>query len=386
MVETLEETIESEEEPVILESKSELLLGIERMDLYLDSLIAKKVAVVGNQTSMLNGTHLVDTLLAQHINLVKVFSPEHGFRGKKSAGVEVNSTLDSLTGLPIVSLYGSNKKPTVEQMQDVDVLVFDIQDVGVRFYTYISTLHYVMEACAENGKKLIVLDRPNPNGHYVDGPVLKEGFHSFIGMHKVPVVHGMTIGEYAKMINGERWLKDSLQCDLLVVGMQNYYHSMKYTLPVPPSPNLRSDIAIALYPSLCFFEGTSVSVGRGTERPFEVYGHPNFEDGDYSFTPVDMEGALDPKLEGQQCVGFDLRGTYRKRPSKLNLQYLLTAKDLLGETQLITDPRFFALLAGTDELAKQIEEGWSIQEIRATWIPDLEAFKKVRRKYLLYPE
>lgn len=387
VVETIEETTNNKEyEPVEVEKKIDFKLGIERMDLFLDSLSGERVAVVGNQTSIIHDIHLVDTLLSHNINVIRVFSPEHGFRGKKSAGVEVNSSVDSLTGLSIVSLYGNNKKPTVEQIQDLDVIIFDIQDVGVRFYTYISTLHYVMEACAENGKKLIVLDRPNPNGHYVDGPTLKEGFHSFIGMHPVPVVHGMTIGEYALMINGEGWLKDSMHCDLQVVKMRDYYHSMKYSLPVPPSPNLRSDIAIALYPSLCFFEGTSVSIGRGTDRPFEVYGHPNFEDGDYSFTPLDMEGAKNPKLEGQLCVGFDLRGTYRKRPQKLNLNYLFNAKDLLGDTKLITDPRFFALLAGTDELAKQIEEGWSIQDIRDTWIPDLEAYKKIRKKYLLYPE
>jgi len=276
---------ETRDEVAHIHTLQKPLLGIDRLHLFLDSLNGKKIAVVGNQTSMVGKQHLVDTLLALKLNVIKVFAPEHGFRGDIDAGEKVHTVTDEKTGLPIISLYGTNKKPQKEQLEDVDIVIYDIQDVGVRFYTYISTLHYVMEACAENGKQLVVLDRPNPNGHYVDGPVREPEFRSFIGMHPVPIVYGMTIGEYAMMINGEGWLDDKMKCKLWVIPCRNYTHKSRYVLPVPPSPNLRSELSITLYPSLCLFEATTVSVGRGTSQPFEVFGHPKFPIGNFSFVP-----------------------------------------------------------------------------------------------------
>ena len=285
----------------------QIVMGAELGGAYLPILHDHAVAVVANQTSRVGDMHLVDFLIDRYVNVRKVFAPEHGFRGDAGAGEKVSSGKDSRTGLPIISLYGANKKPTAEQLADVGVVVFDIQDVGARFYTYISTMTYVMEACAEQGKKMLVLDRPNPNGHYVDGPVLESGFESFVGLHPVPVVHGMTIGEYALMVNGEGWLKDGIKCNLEVVKCSGWDHNTPYELPVKPSPNLPNDMAIALYPSLCFFEGTKVSVGRGTELPFQQIGAPWFTEGSVSFTPRSMPSAKYPKHEGQECRGFDLR-------------------------------------------------------------------------------
>lgn len=361
------------------------VLGIDRLYLFADSLRNKRIAVVGNQTSVVGKVHLVDTLLALQLNVVKVFAPEHGFRGDADAGERVHSTTDQKTGLPIISLYGNNKKPQKDQLRDVDVVIYDIQDVGVRFYTYISTLHYVMEACAETDKQLVVLDRPNPNGHYVDGPVREPEFKSFIGMHPVPIVYGMTIGEYAMMINGEGWLHDSIRCKLWVIPCKYYSHKTKYILPVPPSPNLKSDAAVSLYPSLCLFEATTVSVGRGTDRPFEVFGHPNFPASEFEFVPKSVIGAKSPLYENRLCRGFDLQNSLSKRKYELNLNYLIQAKDLLGDSlPFIDQVGFFNRLAGTQRLREQLLAGWTAKDIKATWKPGLEKFKKIRSKYLLY--
>lgn len=361
-------------------------LGIERFSLYLDSLSGKRIAVVANQTSVVKKSHLVDTLIAMKMQVVKVFSPEHGFRGDADAGERVNSSVDEKTGIPIVSLYGNNKKPSAAQMADVDIVLFDIQDVGVRFYTFISTLHYVMEACAENNKKLIVLDRPNPNAHYVDGPVLEYRYKSFVGMHPVPIVYGMTIGEYAKMINGEGWLDNKKQCDLTVIPCKNYTHKTRYSLPIAPSPNLKSDVAIALYPSLCLFEATTVSVGRGTDRPFEYFGHPRFPKLDHTFTPEPKVGAKNPMHKYKLCNGFDLSKSQLKRTYELNLNYLIQSRDLLGDSAVFIDQNlFFNRLAGTASLKEQIYKGWSAQEIKETWKPGISSFMDTRKKYLLYP-
>nr|AOE12219.1 conserved hypothetical protein [uncultured bacterium] len=362
-----------------------LSLGIERTELYQKALLSRRVGVVSNQTGMIGDVHLVDTLLGMGINVTKVFAPEHGFRGKADAGEHVSTTTDTKTGLPIMSLYGNTKKPSKEMMSGLDVMIFDIQDVGVRFYTYISTLHYVMEACAEENIPLIVLDRPNPNAHYIDGPVLEMSQTSFVGMHPVPVVYGMTIGEYGQMINGEGWLPNNLKCDLTVITMSGYWRNMNYSLPVAPSPNLRTDESIQLYPSLCFFEGTSVSVGRGTETPFEIYGHPNFPKTDFSFTPISSEGAKHPLLENKLCNGFNLHDAGMKRAIKLDLSYLIEAQNLLqGKAEFITSASFFNKLAGNTILLEQIQNGISEEEIRETWQANLDVFKIKRAKYLLY--
>lgn len=366
-------------------AERKVVLGLERLDLVLNSLRFKRVAVVSNHTSMIQGSHLVDTLLRLGIDVKKVFAPEHGFRGTADAGQHVLSTVDEQTGLPIISLYADNKKPTKEQLADIDMVVYDIQDVGVRFYTYISTLHYVMQACAENGKEMYVLDRPNPNGHYVDGPVRKEGFRSFVGMHPVPIVYGMTIGEYALMVNGEGWLGDSLRCNLKIVPCQNYYHKLKYEVPIPPSPNLRSNNAILMYPSLCLFEATAVSVGRGTDKPFEWIGHPSFPESSLQFTPVPMVGARNPLHENRLCQAIDVTAGTRTRSYQINISWLKMAYDMLKDsTTFVTNPAFFNRLAGTDELWEQLQNGWSEKEIRASWKKDLEDFKEIRAKYLIY--
>ena len=365
--------------------KKPLMLGINRMDLYFDSLVGKRVAIVSNQTSTIGNTHLVDTLITLGIKIQKVFSPEHGFRGNADNGEKVHNEHDVKTGLDVISLYGNNRKPTREQLMDVDVLLFDIQDVGVRFYTYISTLHYVMEACAEYKIPLIVLDRPNPNAHYIDGPVRDEQHKSFIGMHPVPIVYGMTIGEYARMINKEYWLPDSLTCNLYVVPCKNYTHATKYVLPIPPSPNLRSEFAISLYPSLCLFEGTTVSVGRGTDTPFEVFGHPMFPTSDFQFTPTSGFGSKRPVNENKVCNGYDLKCLGIIEINKLNIDWILQAKTLLGDSiTFIDQPSFFDRLAGSPTLRQQILKNVPEEEIRNSWEADLERFRAIRKKYLLY--
>jgi uncharacterized protein YbbC (DUF1343 family) len=385
-----EQVIQSEEDEIYIGESNptavpQLIIGNQRMNLYLDSLRGKRVAIVANQSSVINRTHLVDSLLALGITIQKVFAPEHGFRGTADAGEKIWSHKDPVTGLPIVSLYGNNKKPRADQLWDVDIVLFDIQDVGVRFYTYISTLHYVMEACAENKKPLIVLDRPNPNAHYIDGPVREPEHTSFIGMHPVPIVYGMTIGEYALMINGEFWLHNDVICQLYVVPCKNYNHKMKFEIPIAPSPNLRTDLAITLYPSLCFFEATTVSVGRGTERPFEMYGHPNFRQTNYAFIPMPTTGAKEPLWQNKICNGYDLRSIQRKRAYEINLNWLINARDQLGDSVTFIDQRnFFDRLAGTSELRKQLAAGMSAKEIKATWKPGIDQFTKIRQKYLIY--
>ena len=377
--------------PVPEDSGTVLRTGAECMERYLPFLEGKRVAVCGNQTSVVGKTHLVDTLLSRNVNIVKLFCPEHGFRGQAEAGATIASGKDPLTGLPVVSLYGKNKKPTAEQLQNVDIVLFDLQDVGCRFYTYISTLHYVMEAAAENGVNVIVLDRPNPNGFYVDGPVLDPQYKSFVGMHPVPVVYGMTIGEYARMINGEKWLANGVQCDLTVILLEGYTHETRYVLPVAPSPNLQTVEAVYLYPSLCFFEGTNVSVGRGTDHPFEMYGAPGMRAGDYRFTPHAIPGVSEnPPFKDVECAGFLLSeiasyGFYKLVPGELDLSYLMTAyQNCPDKASFFLKNNFFDKLAGTAQLRKQIVEGATDEEIRASWQPGLDAFKAVRAKYLLY--
>lgn len=370
------------ENKIVPTDNLEIVTGAERISVYLPELENKRVGIVANQTSRVGNVHIVDTLLSLNVDVKKVFAPEHGFRGDADAGAEISDNTDKRTGLPVISLYGKNKKPYPEQLRDLDVVIFDIQDVGVRFYTYISTLHYVMEACAENGKKVIVLDRPNPNGHYVDGPVLDTNFRSFVGMHPIPIVYGMTMGEVAKMIVGEKWIKGN--SDLSVVSLGNYTHLSDYELPVAPSPNLRTKASIWLYPGLCLFEGTVVSVGRGTEHPFEQYGYPSFPDSLYSFTPKPSYGASDPKLKNKKCYGYYLGGDNLERPNHFELSHLQQAAIFLEGKEYIDNRRFFNLLAGNDILMDQIINEVSEKEIRDSWEPQLSEFKKLREKYLLY--
>lgn len=368
-------------------SSNPIKVGAQQTDLYFPLLEQKNIAVVANQTSLIGAVHLVDSLLNSGINVSIVFSPEHGFRGTADAGELINNTQDAKTGLPIVSLYGNHKKPTASDLSGIDLVVFDIQDVGVRFYTYISTLHYVMEACAENQIPLLVLDRPNPNGFYVDGPVLDTALRSFVGMHPVPLVHGMTIGEYALMINGEGWLANGMHCGLQVISCKNYQHKYRYELPVKPSPNLPNKQAVLLYPSLALFEGTVVSVGRGTDFPFQVYGHPKLT-GNFEFIPQSKAGAKKPKLENELCRGKDLRQTdceNNLNGSVFTFAYLIEAYgELQNQTAFFNS--FFAKLAGTHELQKQIENGWSEAEIRQSWEPALSQFQTIRSRYLLYED
>ena len=357
----------------------ELVLASERTDVYLNHLQNKKVGVVGNQTSMIANTHLVDSLLSLGIDIVKVFSPEHGFRGKADAGAIIEDGIDSKTGISIISLYGKNKRPKAEQLQEIDILVFDIQDVGVRFYTYISTLHYVMEAAAESNIKVIVLDRPNPNGHYVDGPILDTSFRSFVGMHPIPIAHGMTIGEYAKMINRENWI--TTRCELIVIEMENYTHNINYDLPIKPSPNLPNSRAVNLYPSLCLFEGTNISVGRGTDYPFQHFGAPYLKS-NYSFMPKSGEGSKYPKHENIVCFGTDLR-FQDNYLTAINLNWLIeTYKQCPRKEKFFNN--FFDKLAGNDKLKRQIIAGKTAKEIKEGWKEGLSSFKELRENYLIY--
>lgn len=346
----------------------------------------KKVGLVANQTSVVNGLHTLDFLQSQGMNVVRIFCPEHGFRGEADAGESVNTEKDAVTGLTIVSLYGKKKKPSREDLKDIDLMLFDIQDVGVRFYTYLSTLHYVMEACAENQIPVCVTDRPNPNAFYVDGPVLDMKYQSFVGMHPVPIVYGMTIGEYARMINEEGWLKDAVKCALTVIPCRGWRRDMTFDLPVKPSPNLPDRVSVMLYPSVCLFEGTVVSEGRGTHYPFQMFGHPDLVDMPYSFVPQSIPGmSKNPKCLGQKCYGMDLREQYHavKEGKRLRLDWLLLAyRHYQGETSFFTP--FFEKLAGTDRLQKAIENGLSEEEIRTSWLPELEQFERIREKYLIY--
>ena len=356
----------------------------------LEQINNKKIGIVTNQTGIIENTHLVDSLLKRKQNIVKIFCPEHGFRGDADAGATINNSIDKKTGLPIISLYGNNKKPSGEQLKGIDIIIFDLQDVGVRFYTYISTLHYVMEACAENKIPLIVLDRPNPNAHYIDGPVLDTtNCRSFIGMHSVPVVYGMSIGEYAKMINGEKWLKNGIICDLTIIPCKNYSHSKKYSLPVRPSPNLPNDRSILLYPTICLFEGTTFSVGRGTDKQFQILGHPemeNIKSADYQFVPQANYGDKNPVFNGKTCFGFDLsENTSYSFDNQINIKFIKIIYDLFpNKNTFFKKTNSFDLLAGNKILRQQIINGISEDEIRKSWQKELENFKKIRQKYLIY--
>ena len=358
------------------------------LDQYLPLLNEQTIAVVANQSSKIGEEHLIDVLLENKVKIKHVFAPEHGFRGFADAGEKVDDKVDEKTGLPIISLYGKNRKPSKEQLEGIDLIVFDIQDVGVRFYTYISTMHYVMEACAELDIKVLILDRPNPNGFYVDGPVLKPQFKSFVGMHEVPLVHGMTIGEYAQMINGEGWLENGIVCDLEVIKCENYTHKDLYKLPIKPSPNLPNMTSVYLYPSLALFEGTIISVGRGTDKPFQQIGHPDFENGDIQFTPKSGPGAKYPKLQDEECIGVDLSNFgsfYLRHTRRLYLYWIIEMhKSFPEETVFFNKNNFFNKLAGNAQLQVQIRNGLNETEIRASWQEDLKKFKETRKKYLLY--
>ncbi|MBT7726855.1 MAG: DUF1343 domain-containing protein [Flavobacteriales bacterium] len=360
-------------------SYSQIKVAAERTKAYLPLLEDNKIAIVGNQTSMIKNTHLVDSLISLEVDVIKVFSPEHGFRGKADAGAKIEDGIDVKTGIPIISLYGKNKKPSSKQLENIDVLLFDIQDVGARFYTYISTLHYVMEAAGEHNIKVIILDRPNPNGHYIDGPIREDGFESFVGMHPIPIVHGMTIGEYAKMINGENWISN--KCNLTVIEMENYNHDMHYNLPIKPSPNLPNSKSINLYPSLCLFEGTNISIGRGTDYPFQHFGAPYLES-NYSFTPKSGEGSKYPKHKNIECFGTDLR-FQDNYLTNINLNWIINSYNNCPYKQKFFT-NFFDKLAGTDKLRLQIIDGKTEKEIKGSWIEGLDEFKLTRKKYLLY--
>jgi len=385
------------------QQQKSIVFGASQTGEYLQLLKNKNIAVVGNNTSVIfkknneNYTHIVDSLLSLGIKITKVFAPEHGFRGSADAGEHLTNTTDAKTGLPIISLYGENKdskqkqiynyrKPTPEQLKDVDIIVFDIQDVGVRFYTYISTLHNVMEACAENDIELIVLDRPNPNGHYIDGPVLDKNSKSFPGLGPIPIVYGMTIGEYGLMTNGEKWLNNGIQCDLIVIPLENYTHQSSYSLPLRPSPNLPNDQSINLYPSLCLFEGTNVSCGRGTEMQFQIFGSPYLPSESYpfTFTPEPNFGSKTPKHMGEKCYGLDL--SKEKKLSEIDFTWLINAYQATPEKEYFFREAAFNKLAGNTILKQQIEQGLSMEVIRKTWQKELTAFKKTRSKYLIYED
>ena len=353
---------------------------------YKKLLEAKSIAIVANQTSMVGKTHLVDTLVSLGINIKVIFAPEHGFRDLSDAGETIANSRDPKTGVPVISLYGTHYKPTPADLAGIDIVIFDIQDVGVRFYTYISTLHYVMEACAENHVKCLILDRPNPNGFYYDGNILDTLHKSFVGMHPVPVVHGMTVGEYAGMINGEGWLKNKVKCDLVVIKCKNYTHKTYYELPIKPSPNLPNQNSVYLYPSLCFFEGTNISLGRGTTFPFQVYGSPLLPETAFSFTPESVPGAKSPPLLGEKCYGIDLRNAINEGlvPSaKINLNWVIDAYRAFPDKSKFFIP-YFDVLAGGPQLREQIQKGMTADQIRKTWKPGLAKFSKIREKYLLY--
>ena len=369
-----------------LPNRAQIITGAEDTEGYLFELKGKKIGVVAHQSSLIftsrKQKHLVDLLLENKIDVKSVFAPEHGFRGIADAGEKIDDDKDPLTNLPIYSLYGKNRKPSQEQLKGIELIVFDLQDVGVRFFTYLSTLHYVMEACAEQNIPVIVLDRPNPNSHYIDGPVLNHENSSFVGMHPVPIVYGMTIGEYAKMINGEGWLSNGISCDLKVILIQNYTHKTPYELIIRPSPNLPNAQAIALYPSLCLLEQTVISIGRGTNKQFQIYGHPSFSKNQFSFTPKPNFGAKNPKQNGILCYGVDL--TKIKKPDRVELKWLIDAYTNFPEKSGFF-LKGFNRISGINDLKIQIKQQIPESEIRKTWSQDLEKFKKIRAKYLIYP-
>lgn len=366
--------------------QKQITISAANVDAYIPLLKEKKVGIVAHQASVIssakNTIHLVDLLRKKNISIQKIFAPEHGFRGTADAGEKIENQIDSKTQLPIISLYGKNRKPSKEQLKGIEIMVFDLQDVGVRFYTYLSTLHNVMEACAENNIPLIVLDRPNPNAHYIDGPVLNIEHKSFVGMHPVPIVYGMTIGEYAQMINGEKWLANSIKCDLTIIPLKNYTHQTTYELTIRPSPNLPNKQSIALYPSLCLLEPTRVSIGRGTDLQFQVYGHPGFPKTDFSYVPKSNFGSKNPKHKGQICYGENL--TTINPPSKIELKWLMNAYSDFPEKDSFF-LKGFERISGISNLKKQLIDGASEKTIRNSWTDGLNKFKKTRIKYLLYP-
>ena len=361
-----------------------LKTGAEQTNLYVPNLKGKTIALVVNHTSMIGKTHLADSLLSLGIKINTIFAPEHGFRGTADAGEHVANGIDKKTGLPIISLYGNNKKPNGAQLEGIDIVIFDVQDVGVRFYTYTSTMHYVMEACAEQSKKLLILDRPNPNGHYVDGQVLDKKFASFVGLNPVPVVHGCTVGELAQMINGESWLAGNKTCNIQIIKCLGYKHSTSYDPPIAPSPNLPNIQSMLLYPSICLFEGTVVSVGRGTDKQFQVIGSPNPKNGSFTFTPEDKLGAKNPPQKGKLCFGKDLSQTDARKQG-FSLSYVIDFYQKSDNKAIFfSSPSFFDKLAGSDTTRKQIIAGLTETQIRATWQTDLDKYKAIRKKYLLY--
>lgn len=369
-------------QPFIRPYLSDVKTGADNYSTYLPLLKNKKVGIVTNQTGILSDKkHVVDFLLEQKIDLKKIYAPEHGFRGTADAGELIKDGKDTKTGLPILSLYGDNKKPKPEQLAGIDILLFDLQDVGARFYTYISSLHYIMEACAENNIPLLILDRPNPNADIIDGPILEKENSSFVGMHQIPVLHGMTIGEYGQMINSEKWLKNGVQCRLTVIPCLNYNRKAFYPIPVKPSPNLPNPKAVNLYASLCFFEGTNVSLGRGTNKQFQIYGSPDLPNTGFSFTPMPNEGAKEPPLKGKLCYGEDLSTT--PNVNRLELKWLIKAYNETSDKSKFFIP-FFTKLAGTKKLQQQIEAGVSESDIRKSWEKGLADFKEMRKKYLMY--
>ena len=370
--------------------QNEMLTGAERTSYYLPLLKGKNIGLVVNQTSIIGKVHLVDSLIQLGLNVKKIFAPEHGFRGNADAGEKISDSKDAKTGVPIISIYGSKKAPEKADLEGIDILIFDIQDVGTRFYTYISTLHYVMLSCADNNVPLIVFDRPNPNGHFIDGPMLDLAYQSFVGMHPIPVVHGMTIGEYAQMINGENWLEVNKRTNLQVVSCLNYKHSDIYNLPIPPSPNLPNMRSIYLYPSICYFEGTQISLGRGTNKQFQVLGAPNLNAGDFTFTPEPKPGAMNPPQLGKLCRGMDLSGLQElqiKAKKTIDLSYLIQIyRDYPDKESFFLPGMFFDKLAGSSKLREMIQSGYSEQQIKDTWQPGLNQFKKLRKKYLIYED
>lgn len=371
------------------DADTSIITGAQQTALLLPLIKDKYVACVVNQTSMIGKTHLVDSLISSGVKIATIFAPEHGFRGTEDAGATILNAKDTKTDLPVLSLYGNKKKPSQQDLADVDIVIFDIQDVGARFYTYISSLHYVMEACAELGKPLIVLDRPNPNGFYVDGPLLDKAYSSFVGMHPIPVVHGMTIGEYAKMINGEKWLANGVQCQLTVIPCKNYDHKKMYEVPIAPSPNLKNMRAIYMYPTLCFFEGTNVSVGRGTSKPFEIIGSPYLKNTGFEFTPMPGPGAKSPFLMHTKCYGYDFstQNINELQNGKIDIALLLKIyQEFEPKDKFFLENNFFNKLAGSAEFMMQIKAGLSDEEIRMSWQDDINSFKKIRAQYLLYPD
>jgi uncharacterized protein YbbC (DUF1343 family) len=371
---------------VAVKNYTSVIIGAQQFDIYIPKLKNKRVGIVTNITGLVGKTSIVDTLIKLKVNVKRIFGPEHGFRSDTDAGERVKSNKDDKTSLPVVSLYGANKKPTKEQLKDLDVLIYDIQDIGARFYTYISTMCYAMEACAENGKEFIVMDRPNPNGFYIDGPVLKDEFKSFLGMHNVPVVYGMTCGEYAQMVNSEGWLKNRVSCELTVIPLKNYDRNASYDLPVNPSPNIPNEKAVLLYPSLGLFEGTPVSLGRGTPFPFQVVGHPDYPQTSFSFTPKPSKLSKEPKYLNQKCYGLDLREDpyLRAHPKKINLSWLVSMYKNLKRDDFFE--MNFNYHSGNKELQQQLKDNVPEEEIRKSWQADIENFKITRSKYLLYPD